>query len=369
LVRLIEARITGADERIATAASEVSQLITTADRITFAVAVVTCVLALAIGVQMWLHIVAWLTRLQDGSGRIAQGDLTTRIEEEPGELGRVARTFNGMAQELAATMVRLEAARTEAERSNAAKTAVLRIVSHDLRDRMNSIPGYCGLVREGLERGDSSQTLTDLHEIEQASKRLLGFVNQFLDFSRLESGRMPVAIDEYEVETLVSEVLTTVKPLASAHGVTLETGVAPSAGWIRTDAMKVRQILVNLLGNACKFSHGGIVRLTVARRRDSVVFEVRDTGAGMTPDLMARVFQPFEQAGERTAEHYGGVGLGLAIAKGFCELLKGTITVSSTPGRGTVFVVELPSVTVVAEDTPRPSDESAADSARVTLAS
>jgi signal transduction histidine kinase len=266
-------------------------------------------------------------------------------------------------------MVRLDAARTEAERANAAKTAVLRIVSHDLRDPMNSILGYCDLVRQGLEQGDSTQTSNDLGEIEQASKRLLGFVNQFLDFSRLESGRMPVAIDEYEVETLVSEVLTTVRPLAAAQGVTLETGLAPSAGSIRTDAMKVRQILVNLLGNACKFARGGIVRLTVARRRDTVVFEVRDTGAGMTPDLVARVFQPFEQAGGRTAEHYGGAGLGLAIAKGFCELLKGTITVSSTPGRGTVFVVELPSVTVVADDAPLPSDESAADSAWVTLAS
>jgi signal transduction histidine kinase len=126
--------------------------------------------------------------------------------------------------------------------------------------------------------------------------------------------------------------------------------VAADAGLIRTDAMKVRQILVNLLGNACKFARGGTVRLSVARRRDSVVFEVRDTGAGMTPDVLARVFQPFEQAEDGTTGSAAGAGLGLAIARGFCELLKGTITVSSTPGRGTVFVVELPSVTVVADD-------------------
>jgi signal transduction histidine kinase len=294
--------------------------------------------------------VDWLGRLQDVSTRFAKGDLSPRLAETRGELGTVARTFNAMAAELGATMVRLEAARTEAERANTAKTAVLRIMSHDLRDPMNAILGYCGLVRQGLEQGDPRQTLNDLREIEEASRRLLGLVNQFLDFSRLESGRMPVAIDDYEVATLASEVLTTVKPLAASHEVTLESMVAADAGLIRTDAMKVRQILVNLLGNACKFARGGTVRLSVARRRDSVVFEVRDTGAGMTPDVLARVFQPFEQAEDGTTGSAAGAGLGLAIARGFCELLKGTITVSSTPGRGTVFVVELPSVTVVADD-------------------
>ena len=182
----------------------------------------------------------------------------------------------------------------------------------------------------------------DLERIRGAGKHLLGLINDILDLSKIEAGKMQLFVEPFDIEQAARAVVDTVQPLFTESGNTLEVFLGPELGAMKADLTKVRQTLLNLLGNANKFTNGGRVTLRVGRDEQGVLFEVEDTGIGMSPEQVARLFEPFTQADASTTRRFGGTGLGLAISKRFCEMMGGDITVESELGKGSIFRVRLP---------------------------
>ena len=240
----------------------------------------------------------------------------------------------------------LELARIAAEEANQTKSDFLANMSHELRTPLNAIIGYAQILQEDAEDAGQDEMAPDLKKIESAGKHLLGLINDILDLSKIEAGRMEVFLEAVSLSALTEEVRTLTAPLAAANGNTVKTDIGPGLELIQTDVTKLKQSLLNLVGNACKFTKGGQVGLKVERQaRDDgpwVVFTVSDTGIGMTPEQQAKLFQAFTQADSSTTRQFGGTGLGLAITKRLCHLLGGDVEVSSEPGVGSRFVISLP---------------------------
>jgi len=233
-------------------------------------------------------------------------------------------------------------AREAAEEANRTKSAFLANMSHELRTPMNAIIGYSEMLVEEAEDLGQESFIPDLNKIHSAGKHLLGLINDVLDISKIEAGKMTVYLEDFDVPGMITEVTATIHPLVAKNGNALVIECAPDLGLMRADVTKVRQTLFNLLSNAAKFTHQGKISLTVTRDLDSVLFRVADTGIGMTPEQLAKLFQAFVQADASTTRKYGGTGLGLAISRKFCQLMGGDITVTSEPGHGTAFTVRLP---------------------------
>ena len=229
-----------------------------------------------------------------------------------------------------------------AEAANLAKSRFLANMSHELRTPLNAIIGYSEMLEEDASGEAETQTVADLRRIRAAGHHLLRLINDVLDLSKVEAGRVELHIERVDIETLVQDVASTVRPMVDRNGNKLEIALHGEAGALDTDATRLRQILVNLLSNAAKFTEKGTVRLEASREGDSVVFRVEDTGIGMTEEQLGRVFEPFAQADESTTRRFGGTGLGLAICRQFCELLGGSVEAKSTPGSGSAFTVRLP---------------------------
>ncbi len=240
----------------------------------------------------------------------------------------------------------LERLKLAAEEANQAKSQFLANMSHELRTPLNAIIGYSEMLMEEAEDSGAGEMRPDLEKIRAAGNHLLGLINEVLDLSKIEAGRMEVYRERFDVAVFVRDVSTTVHPLVSAKGNTLELQVAADVGELVADATKARQILLNLLSNASKFTERGTIRLAVDRYASPsgewVRFAVIDSGIGMTEEQQARLFQPFMQADASTTRKYGGTGLGLAISKRFAEMMGGAIYARSELGRGTSFFVELP---------------------------
>jgi len=240
----------------------------------------------------------------------------------------------------------LAVARDEALEASRAKSDFLANMSHELRTPLNAIIGYSELLEEeAVERGD--EYMLDLGRVTSSGRYLLSLVNGVLDLSKVEAGKMEVALEDFDLDELLLGVETTVEPLVAKHANRLEVAVPSPLGRMRSDPTKVRQILFNLLGNASKFTREGVVSLrcvplTDERGRDVVELTVSDTGVGMTPDQLGRVFDAFVQAETTTAREFGGTGLGLTITRQFCTVLGGTIRAESEPERGSTFTVRLP---------------------------
>jgi CheY-like chemotaxis protein len=221
-------------------------------------------------------------------------------------------------------------------------------MSHELRTPLNAIIGYSEMLYEEAEELGQHGFLPDLVKIREAGRHLLSLINDVLDLSKIEAGKMDVLVEEFEVADLIAQVQSVIEPLMAKNANLLEVICAPGLGTIRSDQTKLRQNLLNLLSNAAKFTNGG--RITLAARRvansdgDRLQFEVSDTGIGMTAEQLGRLFQAFSQARSSTSRDYGGTGLGLAITKHFCRLLGGDITVESTPDQGSTFTMTLPAV-------------------------
>ena len=238
------------------------------------------------------------------------------------------------------------AARELAEEANRTKSAFLANMSHELRTPMNAIIGYSEMLIEDAEDSGNDEPVPDLKKIHTAGKHLLGLINDVLDISKIEAGKMTLFLEDVVVPALVSEVAATIQPLVAKNQNKLVIECAPDLGNLRADVTKVRQTLFNLLSNAAKFTHGGVITLTVTRKhhqmRDWIMFRVADTGIGMTPEQLGKLFQAFVQADASTTRKYGGTGLGLAISRKFCVLMGGDITVASEPGKGTAFTATIP---------------------------
>jgi PAS domain S-box-containing protein len=240
-------------------------------------------------------------------------------------------------------MRELDKAREAAEIANRAKSQFLANMSHELRTPLNAIILYTELLRDEATDRALDDFLPDLKKIHGAAKHLLALINDVLDLSKIESGKLELLPEAFEVCAMIRDVVTTIEPLAQRNANRLDVVRPDEVGSMYADQTKVRQSLFNLLSNACKFTEGGTVRLAVARPEEGwVTFRVSDTGIGMTPDHVARLFQPFTQADPSTTRRFGGTGLGLAITRRFCEAMGGDIAVESRPGVGSVFTIRLP---------------------------
>ncbi|HEX9286296.1 MAG TPA: ATP-binding protein [Thermoanaerobaculia bacterium] len=237
-------------------------------------------------------------------------------------------------------------AKEAAEAANQSKSVFLANMSHELRTPLNAIIGYSEMLEEDAQASGQKEFVSDLQKIRSSGKHLLGLINDVLDLSKVEAGKMKLFLETFEVASLVEEVVATARPLVEKNGNRLDVRCAEDVGQIREDVTKVRQVLLNLLSNAAKFTEKGIVSLQVSRESDVtgswVVFRVRDTGIGMTPEQTAKLFQAFTQADGSTMRKYGGTGLGLALSRKFCVMMGGDINVESAPGKGSTFVVRLP---------------------------
>jgi CheY-like chemotaxis protein/nitrogen-specific signal transduction histidine kinase len=240
----------------------------------------------------------------------------------------------------------LRQARDVAEQANRAMSQFLANMSHELRTPLNAIIGYSEILQEEAEDRGQEAFIPDLIKITAAGKHLLTLINDILDLSRIEAGKMPLFLETFEVASLLQDVVAIVHPLVEKNANRLEVRTGERLGTMHADMTRLRQCLLNLLSNASKFTQNGTITLEVARDRDEgqacITFCVRDTGIGMTPEQMQRLFQAFSQAEASTARQYGGTGLGLAISRRFCQMMGGDITVESEAGMGSTFTLRLP---------------------------
>ena len=233
-------------------------------------------------------------------------------------------------------------ARREAEAANNAKSQFLASMSHELRTPLNAIIGYSEMLQEDATDRGETESIPDLQKIHGAGKHLLTLINDVLDLSKIEAGKMQLLLETFEVAPLVDQVATTMRPLVEKNANRLVVNCAAEFGLMHSDATRLRQVLLNLLSNASKFTEQGVITLDVERAGPTVVFRVRDTGIGMTPEQLGRLFETFSQAEVSTAAKYGGTGLGLAISRKFCQMMGGDVDVESRVGAGSTFTVRLP---------------------------
>ncbi len=236
----------------------------------------------------------------------------------------------------------LLAARQEAESANAAKSQFLASMSHELRTPLNAILGYSEMLQEDATEAGQAGLVPDLQKINAAGRHLLTLINDVLDLSKIEAGRMELTTETFAVRPLVEAVAATVAPLIARNDNRLVVEMGDDVGDMDGDGLRVRQVLLNLLSNAAKFTEHGTITLSARRAGREMLFAVRDTGIGMTKEQLGRLFEAFAQAEAATAAKYGGTGLGLAISKKFCEMMGGSVAVTSAPGQGTTFTVRLP---------------------------
>lgn len=237
----------------------------------------------------------------------------------------------------------LQAAKEEAEQANRAKSDFLASMSHELRTPLSAILGYSELLIEQATEKQEKSIVPKLQNIQIAGNHLLTVVNEILDLSKIESGRIEFYPTIFDVSFLINEIASTMEPLLTANGNLFTCTVSKEVTTITHDEDKTKQILLNLIGNASKFTLDGCISLSVtALTNKQVQFVITDTGIGMTEEQLAKVFDPFTQADQMTRRKYGGTGLGLSITKELCELMGGSIGATSQEGVGSIFTVTLP---------------------------
>jgi signal transduction histidine kinase/CheY-like chemotaxis protein len=294
------------------------------------------VLALILGRTISLSLIGPIREIDTRLHEIASGDFTQRVKVgNRDELGALAANVNRTSEQLGDLYRQLEMASEH-------KSAFLASMSHELRTPLNAIIGYSEMLYENAQEEGQDEFLPDLAKIRDAGRHLLGLINDILDLSKIEAGKMDLYLEEVDLAGLVAEVCSIVEPLMTANANRLEIVCPAGLGPFYTDRTKLKQSLLNLLSNAGKFTHEGRVNLKVRPALGEISFIVSDTGIGMNEEQQSRLFQAFSQADVSTTRQYGGTGLGLAITKHFCEMLGGRIAVESTPERGSTFTITLP---------------------------
>ncbi len=292
-------------------------------------------------------------------------DFTERkqAEEQLIELNRdLDNRVKDRTAQLANAMEEAETARVKAEDANRSKSEFLANMSHELRTPLNAIIGYSEMLEEDFTGLGEDDFVPDLQKIQGAGKHLLGLINSVLDLSKIEAGRMELFLEDISIKTLLDDIIGTIQPLAQKNNNQLRLTCPDDMGSLHADQVKLRQSLINLLSNACKFTENGTITLSVkptmkaglqGHEENWLQFTVTDTGIGMTPEQMGKIFQAFTQADTSTTRKYGGTGLGLAITKQFISMMGGDVSVDSVYGEGTTFTLTLPQ----AVHLDNPSDE------------
>jgi signal transduction histidine kinase len=290
--------------------------------------------------------------------------LEARVAERTAQLAR-------RNEELMLSQAELANARDAALAASRVKSVFLANMSHELRTPLNAIIGYSDMLQEEANGLGRPELADDLARIRTAGHHLLDLINDILDLTKIEAGKMDLHLETFDVRTIVSSVVTTVRPLVDKNGNALRVDCASDVGSVTADVTKVRQVLFNLLSNAAKFTDHGEISLIVDRSVPSaggteadahgwVRFRVVDTGIGISPGQMARIFEAFTQGDASTTRKYGGTGLGLAISSRLCKMMGGEIVAESEPGIGSTFTVRLPALVVArrADPGPEPSQQS-----------
>ena len=270
--------------------------------------------------------------------RLAE-EATSALQSQVHELNAARRAMLNILEDL-------EEAKQEAVEATKAKSAFLANMSHELRTPMNAILGYSEMLMEDAEDQGQEDFIPDLQKIHTAGKHLLGLINEILDLSKIEAGKMDLYLESFDVAGMINDVASTLKPLVDKNANTLQVHLAADLGAMHADLTKVRQSLFNLLSNASKFTEKGTITLKAEPVfKDGarwIAFRVADTGIGMTPEQLDKLFQPFVQADSSTSRKYGGTGLGMTITQLFVKMMGGEMSVASEPGAGTTFTVLLP---------------------------
>ncbi len=335
-------------------ANIIDRTIALTDRITVIGFITSIFLTAILGFFLLRYTNRSLKRLKRGTQRIGSGDLDYRITgiEDRGELGELATAFNDMSDKLGNAIEEVRKAKDAADDANAAKSRFLANVSHELRTPLNAIIGYSEMLHDELDDPgdvDRPQFQRDLEKIVRSGRQLLALINDILDLSKIETGKMTLNCGHFAAGDILGQVADAMAPLLRQRDNRLHL----PADWsglptLYSDATRFRQVFLNLLSNACKFTHTGDIYLTASVTGSGpsawLDFRVRDTGIGMDEHQQGRIFNAFVQADNATSANYGGTGLGLAICREYCELMGGRISVSSTPGEGAEFRVEIPAI-------------------------
>jgi signal transduction histidine kinase/CheY-like chemotaxis protein len=276
------------------------------------------------------------------------------VKHSEDEIGFLIDRFNEMLGEMEKhekTMVevneQLRQSQQQALAATEAKSQFLANMSHELRTPLNAIIGYSEMLEEEAQDAGNKQFVADLEKIHGAGKHLLALINDILDLSKIEAGKMELYLETFDLKTMLEDVVATTRLLVQKKSNSLAVNIPSGLGTMRGDLTKVRQALFNLLSNASKFTEHGTITLTAARESAGndgswIVLQVKDTGIGMTRDQLGRMFQAFSQADASTVRKYGGTGLGLAITRHFCRMMGGDVTVASESGAGSTFTLRLP---------------------------
>jgi len=299
-------------------------------------AVGSIALALVLGYAISWSVVGPVQQMDARFQEIASGDFSQRVEvSNRDELGTLAANLNLMNDELGRLYQQLEAA-------NRHKSEFLSRMSHDLRTPLNAIIGFTRIVLRKTEGQIPDLQKENLQKVLTSAEHLLGLINGLLDLAKIESGRMEVFVEIFKLDEVIPMLTSTIEPMLKDGRVRLVREIAADIPPLHTDREKLKQIVLNLLSNAAKFTERGEIKVVVAQENGSVKLIVSDTGIGMKKEALEHIFEEFRQAEKSTSSKYGGTGLGLAIVKRLVNLLGGEIEVESEEGRGSKFTITMP---------------------------